>query len=137
MTDENQTVTPETTEEENLKAEAEALEREAQQSEAVEGEHIPGQEEQEQAIETGQLLVMVIKPTTQLLCPNWNISDDEINGLAQAYGQVIDKYFPDYGQYLGPEIAALVLTAMVVAPRVNTPRHEEAKKPEGQANESA
>ncbi len=81
------------------------------------------------AVPTDKLLVMVLDPAFQILAPNWKIRQGEVEQLATAYAAVIDKYFPDSLNAYGPEISAVLVTAMILAPRAGTPPKVE-KEPE-------
>lgn len=109
---------------------------------ALEGEVIretPGAGEEEAAPgpSTGQVIAMILRPMFDILAPAWNVTDMECGMLGETYGAVIDKYFPDLD--LGPELAAVVTTAIVFGPRMKKPRHNppppapdaEKKKPAG------
>jgi hypothetical protein len=69
---------------------------------------------------TADMLLLIISPAFDLVAPNWRVTDKEKQLLAGAYGELIDAYFPNFD--LGPIGGALAVTAMVVAPRLNTPR---------------
>ena len=90
----------------------------------------------EPTIPTGQLLVMVLDPAFQILAPNWKVTQTEVKQLAEAYGAVIDKYWPDGLTQYGPEVSAILITAMIVAPRAGTPPKLE-KKPDAPADAGA
>lgn len=45
------------------------------------------------------------------------ITQPEVDALTDAYAALVDKYFPG-GVSLGPELAALMITAAVFAPRI-------------------
>lgn len=84
---------------------------------------------------TGTVLTSLMRPTFDLLAPAWEVSDDECKMLGEAYGVVIDKYFPNFD--LGPELAAVFVTFAVFGPRMRRPRRHqktdngEAEKPKG------
>lgn len=70
----------------------------------------------------------VLMPTKELLLPaiemmsvtvfsSWQLQAAECEQLAESYGAVIDKYFPGGAGELGPELSAVIVTAMVVLPR--------------------
>lgn len=79
-------------------------------------------------MDTGEVLLGVVSPTFDLLCPNWGVTLEEKKALADAYGSVIDKYFPDLGKDAAPELIALAMTAAIFAPRIGQPRKLEEKK---------
>jgi hypothetical protein len=93
----------------------------------------PGQEGAEPDAAGGDIpTAEMIRPLISLgfatLAPAWKVSEQEQAGLTEAYAAVIDKYFPG-GLNLGPEMAALLVTAGIVLPRLNMPRKE--PEPEG------
>lgn len=73
---------------------------------------------------TGDLLFPLVDALFQILAPNWSVTQAESRQLADAYGIVLDKHFPDLA--MGPEMTAIVLTVAVVAPRLGTPRKAKA-----------
>lgn len=81
---------------------------------------------------TGKVLSALMRPTFDLLAPAWKVSDTECEMLGEAYGTVIDKYFPNFD--LGPELGALFVTFAVFGPRMRTPRHQ--PKPENVETET-
>lgn len=98
----------------------------------AEGNALPvGEPQPEQPqIDIGQVLGQVIGATAGILAPNWNIQPEESQALGEAYGALVDKYFPDTGmENWGAEITALTVTAMVFQSRAGVPM----KKPEPKA----
>jgi len=82
-------------------------------------------ENQEPEISTSELLAPILGIGFATLAPNWKVSPDEVNQLSQAYGALIDKYLPDNGlDRFGPEISAIMVTAMIIMPRASIPRKE-------------
>lgn len=79
---------------------------------------------------THKIVEMLLTPSFVILAPNWKVTKDEIEQLSIAYGAVIDKYFPDLRT--GPELAAIIVTAVVFTPRVmmKIPPKLEEKKPD-------
>lgn len=67
---------------------------------------------------TGEIILPIISVMSAVAAPNWEISDEENTVLADAFGDLLDKYFPDAPSYLGVEITALLAVGMVVAPRI-------------------
>lgn len=65
-----------------------------------------------------------------ILAPNWAVTSDECNALAECYSGVIDKYFPDAANSFGVEASALMLTAGVIGSRImaGVPRKQDVKK---------
>jgi len=91
---------------------------------------IVAQEEQAKdgEISSAELLQPLLTIGFSLLAPNWQIQQEEIEQLSEAYGALVDKYFPDTGlDRFGPEISAVMVTAMIVMPRAKIPRIK--KKP--------
>lgn len=89
----------------------------------------------EPSISTSDLIVMVGGPWFDILAPNWKVGEQEKKQLGDAYGELIDKYFPDWEKRFGPELACVVVTAAVFGPRIamKMPPRLPAKKPEGEA----
>jgi hypothetical protein len=77
---------------------------------------------------TDQVLLMAIGPLFDVICPNWNVSPEEKQALAGAYAPVVDKYFG--GVSMGVELQAVAITAMILAPRIGTPRVAKPEKKE-------
>lgn len=78
--------------------------------------------------ETSEILFPVINSVFSILAPNWGVTANESQALAEAYGALIDKYFPDSHMAFGAEITAVTVTAMVVAPRIGKARKKEEKE---------
>jgi len=68
---------------------------------------------------TGELLAALLKPTFAVMAPAWGVTDDECALLGNAYGAVIDKYFPNFD--FGVEFSALLVTLAVFGPRFKKP----------------
>lgn len=81
-----------------------------------------------EVIPTGEVLNMVLAPAFALLAPNWKITDSESRQLADVYGQVLDKWFPDLMSNVGPELAAALVTVAILGPRLGKPRKLEPPK---------
>ncbi len=92
-------------------------------------------------IETAIVVRGMLEPTALILAPNWNLQEAELDALASAYADVLDKYVPD-GVGNMPEVVAAMLTVGVFLPRLRSgipPRGDiEAPdaKPEQQASEA-
>lgn len=85
-----------------------------------------------------ELLTALLRPTFDIMAPNWQVSDMECAMLGAAYGAVLDKYFPDLE--IGVELAAVLATAAVFGPRMRRPMkvvNPEQTAAHGQAEESA
>lgn len=83
----------------------------------------------------------ILRPVVALVCrtfaPKWGISDTEQNLLAEAYGDLCQKYFGDLDN-LGVELTALTITAAVVMPRMDKPRFDEPEpQPEPEPEQGA
>lgn len=55
------------------------------------------------------------------VAPNWQLSEAEVDGAAECYGALLDKYFGSVLNGNGPEAAALLFTLAVFIPRYNVP----------------
>lgn len=92
------------------------------------------QQQQQQAAadelrETQAALSLLLQPTFDLLCPNWNVQAAECNALAGAYAPVLVKYFPGGIGKMGPELTAVLVTAAIFGPRIGVPRVKPEEKP--------
>jgi hypothetical protein len=89
--------------------------------------------EQEMQIPSAQLVEMAISPLFNMLAPNWNVQDEEVSALGEAYGALLDKYFPDgVATRYSVEFTALLCTATVFGSRIGVPRKKpKPKKQEG------
>jgi hypothetical protein len=75
---------------------------------------------------TGELITALLRPTFDIAAPNWQVTDMECAMLGEAYGAVIDKYFPDFT--LGAEVTAVLVTLAVFGPRMRRPAKAEPKE---------
>lgn len=66
------------------------------------------------------LFAMAVTPLRDVLVPAWQISDQELNLLADAYAKLAAKYWPDPSN--APEVYALLITAAIIGPRLKLPR---------------
>jgi len=78
-------------------------------------------------IETSELLFPIVSSMFDIFSPKWKVKKAEKEALSQAYGALLDKYFPDASNMFGVELTALTVTAMVVAPRMMQPEQPEEK----------
>ncbi len=69
-------------------------------------------------IETSELLYPIISTSFDIFASDWKVPDKHKQALAKAYGDLLDKYFPDAGTFFGAELTALTVTGMVVAPHM-------------------
>ncbi len=99
-----------------------ALEAEA---ESIEGDYIGGDSGQDQepegpAFTTADILEPLLRISFGLVATrkgkHWELSGPESKEAAQAYGAVIDHYFPDVTG--GPVVSALLVTGAILGPRV-------------------
>jgi len=77
--------------------------------------------------ETKKILMGVIVPAFALLAPGWQVQNAECEMLADAYAQLIDKYFPDGIGKFGVEINATLVTLAIFAPRLAIPRKQQSE----------
>lgn len=106
---------------------AEALENIASQA-AGEDAEPQAAADSEILIPTEEILLPIVSLVTALTLPNWKIKEEENKVLSQAYGAILDKYFPDVGGSFGVEVNALIVTGAIFAPRLGKPRILEEKK---------
>lgn len=113
--------------------ELEAIEREAADAEAVTVDR-DGPEPQSAAsgISTAEQLKPLLAITCNVLAPNWKIQPEEVNALAESYGECIDYYYPELQDGLPPWLTPLLVTAAIIGPRLNMPRRVEEKEVEGE-----
>lgn len=104
------------------------------EGEALDGEQIPltgeqSENEPEKAeIPTGELMAQVVQTTADIFAPNWEIQAEESEALGNAYGALLDKYMPDSGlDKYGVEIAAVMVTGMVLRSRAGVPLKKQPK----------
>lgn len=109
----------------SMDAEAAELLREAESLETPPPTPEDQAETAAQVQETAQALVLVIGPAFQLLAPAWNVQDEEVKALADAYAALIEKYWPGGLQGFGVELNALLVTLAVFGPRLKMPRKVE------------
>jgi hypothetical protein len=76
------------------------------------------QSDDSEQIETSELLYPIISTSFDIFASNWKVPDKHKLALAKAYGDLLDKYFPDAGTFFGAELTALTVTGMVVAPHM-------------------
>lgn len=78
-----------------------------------------------------ELLTALLRPTFDIMAPNWMVTDMECAMLGEAYGAVIDKYWPDFA--FGVELTALLVTVAVFGPRMRRPAKAAQKETENDA----
>ena len=101
----------------------------------------PGGEQPKQPeMSSAELFLLVGGPWFDILAPNWKVQQSEKKQLADMYGALLDKYFPDWSTRFGPEIGCIVVSAAVFGPRIamKVPaRIEEQKKEEKKPDAAA
>ncbi|MCW3173755.1 hypothetical protein [Shewanella subflava] len=81
------------------------------------------------SISGAEIILPVVSLACGVLAPNWDIKPEEQAALADCYGALMDKYFPDMAESGGVELSALLVTAAILTPRLSTPRKLEPEKP--------
>src|SRR3569833_1825478 len=76
---------------------------------------------------TEEIIYPVLSLAFDAIAPAWAVSEQEMRALAAAYGELLDKYFPDMS--FGVELNALIITAAFLGPRMKLPRSIEHKAP--------
>jgi hypothetical protein len=93
---------------------------------SVEDDFAPGAadvtEPEPPAPPTKELIYMAASPLVDIFLPAWKVSEDEKRAVAGAWGDLIDKYFPDVE--MGVELTAIIVTGMVIVPRLGMDRKE-------------
>lgn len=84
---------------------------------------------------TGELIAALLEPTFQIMAPAWNVSSGECSMLGEAYGAVVDKYFPNFS--FGVELSAVMVTLAVFGPRWGQPMKPTKKAENGEESKSA
>lgn len=101
----------------------EQIASELEQGEAVQGEYQSAEETKEPPkVNTGEMVASLLQITfNKILAPkrgkHWMLTTGEAGALGDAYGEVIDKYFPDISA--GPEATAVLVTLVIVGPRLS------------------
>jgi hypothetical protein len=84
----------------------------------------------EPEMQTSEILFPIIAMGFDIVVPQWKVRKEEKQALAEAYGALLDKYFPDAGNYFGVEITALMATGMICMPRVLADKKEKEVNPQ-------
>jgi len=87
-------------------------------------------------IDTKKELAVLLSPVFGIIAPAWEVTDDEIDLLAESYADAINKYFPD-GLSLGVEVGAIMSTVMIFGPRWGKPRKISAPKKQAQPGQTS
>lgn len=72
-----------------------------------------------------EILGALLTPTFALVVPAWNLQEEEIDALTDAYSHVLNKYSPGSVSAFGAEISAALVTLAIFAPRIKLPRKKE------------
>ena len=73
-------------------------------------------------LETFELLDMVLEGAHATLAPAWPIRVRQRQAVARAWSRWADRVLPGYLQRYGDLAVAVTITAMAIAPHVNSPR---------------
>jgi hypothetical protein len=108
--------------------ELESLKLQADEFEPVNEEEV---ENEGPVISTAKQLEPLIGLSFKVLAPNWNVQPEEVEVLAESYGEAIDYYWPEMNGGLPPWATPLIVTAAIVGPRISIPRIKEEKTVNG------
>lgn len=115
-------------------AELDKIASQAEQAEQAEQTELTGElMEQQDGPSTAEVLQPVIDLVCAIAAPNWEIKAGERQAMAESYGELVDKYFPDGMGAWGVELNALLVTTAIIGPRVASgkPRvKEEPRQPQ-------
>ena len=107
----------------------------AASDDTVDGEWQPGEGVKDQAIptpSTADILAPMLQISFGLIAAkrgaHWALSDEEATEAGRAYGEVMDKHFPEVT--VGPEITAIMVTLAIVGPRAMQDKTIAAAKPQ-------
>lgn len=82
--------------------------------------------------------LMLVQATVYGFMPDWKVTNEEMERMADAYIPVINQYFPNAMDYLGTGVNALFVTAITIGPRIaQTIQAKRAKQQEGLQHEPA
>jgi len=108
----------------------------AAQLEGEEQHEAAGELAEREGPTTAEVIHPLISFGCDLACPNYQIQKAEKQALAEAYGDLLDKYFPEGIGAWGVELNAALMTAAIFGPRLaqGVPAREKpkAKQPEGE-----
>jgi len=107
-----------------LKEDIERLEADSVEIESIEKTTEQNAQASEEQKELSLAISTILGAGFDTICPAWKVQADEIEKLSECYACLVDKYFPDWATRFGLEINAILLTAIVVLPRLKTPRKE-------------
>lgn len=86
----------------------------------------PEEKKEEPSVPTADLLLPIITLCCDKIVPAWGVTQDEKKMLSDVYAAVIDKWFPD--GIMGVEMTAIVVTAMIVLPRMDMQKKKQEDK---------
>jgi hypothetical protein len=93
-------------------------------------------DDQAEQMSSAEVCTMAVSTTFALVAArrgdHWQLQDAEAQQMGEAYGALLDKYFPD--SVAGPEVAAVLVTATVIFPRAMA---DKAAQAEAEASEAA
>lgn len=84
-----------------------------------------------------EILAPVVGLACNILAPSWDIQPEEQQALAESYGALVDKYFPEGAGAFGVELNALIITGAIFGPRIGKPRKPEKPKTVDHKQEAA
>lgn len=96
---------------------------------ALEGQHIPREDappagddasKARKRAETATAIAFLARVGFDTLAPAWEVTDDEINNLAEAGAAVCEKYDVDLAQW--PELNLVLAAGLIYATRAHLPR---------------
>lgn len=100
------------------------------QAEGDEASQEQAQEPEQEGPSTAEMIYPLCEFITTIACPEWEIAKKENEALAESYGLLLDKYFPNVASKLGVELNALLVTVAIFGPRVASGIPPRKKKPE-------
>lgn len=101
----------------------------ADQAESPEYDQYTPEDEAPEGMNTEDLINTLGNLVFGVMCPNWNVTQQEVAGIAGPAAEVIEKYYPEgVSTKFGPEIALASAAALVIYPRLGVPRKLEEKE---------
>lgn len=86
--------------------------------------------DESEQVSTEEVLFPIVCMAFDVMVPHWKVKEKEKKALSEAYGALLDKYFPNSTEYLGVEITALMVTGMICMPRIIEGRQEKEVNPQ-------
>lgn len=89
----------------------------------VDGELVP-------QVRSAEVLQPLLAGGFAVMAPNWDVSPEETEALAEAWGNCLDAFFPslDVDPRVAAVLGAVTTTALVVGPRWHQPRNEKERR---------